>query len=194
DQNLILLDEAVVFNASHLFGFFSTFNSDAIKEANLYKGGMPAQYGGRLSSVLDVRTNEGNSKDYVWKGGVGLIASRLSFEGPIQKGKGSFMMSGRRTYADMFLRLSPDTAIKKSLLYFYDFNVKSNYRINDRNQIFFSGYLGKDVLGYSDLFGFDWGNSTATLRWNHLGSDRLFSNTSLIYSNFKYNVDIMEEK
>lgn len=194
DQNLIILDEATVYNASHLFGFFSTFNSDAIKEVKLYKGGMPAQYGGRLSSVLDVNMLDGNKKDFHVKGGLGLIASRLSLEGPIKNEKGSFMVSGRRTYADVFLKLSGDKTISNSSLYFYDLNLKSNYQIDDKNTVYLSGYFGKDQLGYSEVFNFNWGNTTATLRWNHLYSSRLFSNISLIYSDFNYNVEVFDDK
>jgi len=188
DQNLILLDEAVVYNASHLFGFFSTFNSDALKDVNLYKGGLPAQYGGRLSSALDISMLDGNSKDYTFQGGIGLIASRLKFEGPIDSGKGSFMISGRRTYADAFLKLSSDTSLKQASLYFYDLNAKVNYHFNDKNTLYFSGYLGKDVLGLKNLFGTKWGNTTATLRFNHIFNSKLFSNTSLIYSDYDFTV------
>lgn len=190
DQNLVLLDEATVYNASHLLGFFSTFNSDAIKDVNLYKGGIPAQYGGRISSVLDISMLDGNDKAFAVEGGLGLIASRLKVEGPIKKDKSSFMLSGRRTYADMFLKLSNDESVKKSKLYFYDLNAKLNYKISDRHTLYLSGYFGKDDLGYSDLFGFNWGNSTATVRWNFLINERLFSNTSFIFSDFNYNVDV----
>ncbi|RKD14502.1 collagen-binding protein [Pelobium manganitolerans] len=186
DQNLILLDEATVYNASHLLGFFSTFNSDAIKDATIYKGGMPAQYGGRLASVLDIKMNDGNKKDYTVEGGIGLIASRLKVEGPIKKEKSSFMVSGRRTYADSFLAFSSDTSVKGSTLYFYDLNAKANFILDDKNTIYLSGYFGRDKLGITNSFGFDWGNTTATLRLNHLFSNRLFSNTSLIYSNYNY--------
>lgn len=194
DQNLILLDEAMVYNASHLFGFFSTFNSDAIKDVNLYKGGMPAQYGGRLASVLDITMLDGNKKSLGAEGGIGLIASRLKVDGPIVKDKGSFMVSGRRTYADLFLKLSNNEDINNSRLYFYDLNAKANYRFNERNALFVSGYFGRDVLGYSRLFGFDWGNATGTLRWNHVLNSRLFSNTTFVYSNFNYNVNIENEE
>jgi hypothetical protein len=190
DQNLILLDEAPVYNASHLLGFFSTFNADAIKDATLYKGGMPPQYGGRLSSVLDIKMNEGNNQDYQVSGGIGLISSKLNVEGPIQKGRSSFLVTGRRTYADAFLKLSSDSSINNNKLYFYDLNAKVNYQINEKNRVFASGYFGQDVLGFGDNFGIDWGNATGTLRWNHLFSDRLFSNTSLIYSNYNYNIKI----
>ena len=190
DQNLILLDEAPVYNASHLLGFFSTFNSDAIKDVTVYKGSMPAEYGGRLSSVLDIAMNEGNNQEYHVSGGIGLISSKLNIEGPIQKGKSSFLVTGRRTYADMFLKLSNDEALKNSRLYFYDVNAKMNYTINDKNRIFLSGYFGRDVLGVNNIFGFNWGNATGTLRWSHIVNSKLFSNTSLIYSDYSYNIDI----
>lgn len=194
DQNLILLDEAPVYNASHLLGFFSTFNSDAIKDVSVYKGGMPAQYGGRLSSVLDIKMNEGNRKQFTTEGGLGLISSRLKVEAPIVKDKGSFMISARRTYIDAFLALSPDSSVRGNTLYFYDLNAKANYQIDDKNTLFLSGYFGRDNLGINETFGFNWGNSTVTLRWNHLFSDRLFSNTSLIYSNYNYVIrNLMEE-
>ena len=186
DQNLILLDEAPVYNASHLLGFFSTFNSDALKDASIIKGNSPAQYGGRLSSVLDVKMKDGNNKDYNVNGGIGLISSRLSVEGPIQKEKSSFIVSGRRTYADVFLKATDD--FKDSKLYFYDLNLKANYQINDNNRLYLSGYFGRDVLGLGDTFSTDWGNTTATLRWNSIISSKLFSNTSFIYSNYNYNV------
>jgi hypothetical protein len=190
DQNLILLDEAIVFNASHLMGFFSVFNSDAIKDIAVYKAGMPAEYGGRLSSVVDIRMNEGSTKKYGLNGGIGLISSRLTFDGPIVKNKGSFIISGRRTYADLFLKLSKDTTLNKASLYFYDLNAKSNYEIDRKNRIFLSGYFGKDALGFGSRFGFNWGNTTATLRWNHLFNDKLFANTSLIYSNYDYVINL----
>src|ERR1700744_1393476 len=186
DQNLILLDEATVYNASHFFGFFSTFNSDAIKDVSLYKGGMPAEYGGRLSSVLDIKMNEGNNKDYTVQGGLGLISSRIKVEGPIVKDKGSFMVSARRTYIDFFLKFSSDSTVKGSSIYFYDLNAKANYHFDDKNALYVSGYFGKDVLGLKSTFGTNWGNSTGTIRFNHLFSSKLFSNTSLIYSNYNY--------
>lgn len=189
DQNLILLDEAPVYNASHLLGFFSTFNSDAIKDVTVYKGGMPAQYGGRLSSVLDIRMNDGNKKETTFEGGIGLISSRLKVEGPFVKDKSSFMISGRRTYADAFLAFSPDTALRNNTLYFYDLNAKANYQIDDKNTVYLSGYFGRDKLGLSNTFGFNWGNATGTLRWNHLFSNRLFSNTSLIVSKYDYTIE-----
>ncbi len=193
DHNLILLDEAPVYNASHLLGFFSTFNADAIKDVTVYKGGMPAQYGGRLASVLDIRMNDGNKKNYTFEGGIGLISSKLKIEGPIKEDKSSFMVSGRRTYADAFLKFSPDTTINGSILYFYDLNAKTNFIINDKNTLFVSGYFGRDKLGLDDTFGFEWGNTTATIRWNHLFSNRLFSNTSFIYSNYNYVIENLLE-
>jgi hypothetical protein len=190
DQNLVLLDEAPVYNASHLLGFFSVFNSDAIKDLTVYKGGMPAEYGGRLSSVVDIKMKDGNSKNYGVSGGLGLIASRLTVEGPIVKNKGSFLVAGRRTYADVFLKFSKDTSLKKTQLYFYDLNAKANYQINAKNRIFLSGYFGRDNFNLADRFGFEWGNTTATLRWNHLINNKFFSNTSLIYSDYNYKINI----
>lgn len=190
DQNLILLDEATVYNAYHLLGFFSVFNSDALKDVTLYKSGMPVEYGGRLASVEDIRMNDGNDETYHVSGGIGLIASRLNFEGPIKKGKGSFLISGRRTYADLFLKLSTNSNLRNSSLYFYDFNAKGNYTLGENDRIYLSGYFGKDVLGIDNLFGINWGNATGTLRWNHIFGAKLFSNTSLIFSNYNYNVDI----
>jgi hypothetical protein len=189
DQNLILLDEAPVYNASHLLGFFSTFNSDAIKDVTVYKGGMPAQYGGRLSSVLDVRMNDGNKKETTFEGGIGLISSRLKIEGPFVKDKSSFMVSGRRTYADAFLAFAPDTSLRGNTLYFYDLNAKANYQLDEKNILYISGYFGRDKLGLSNTFGFNWGNATGTLRWNHLFSNRLFANTSLIMSKYDYQIE-----
>ncbi len=190
DQNLILLDEATVYNASHLLGFFSTFNSDAIKDITVYKGGMPAEYGGRLSSVIDIKTNDGNNQNFGMSGGIGLISSRLNAEGPIVKDKGSFNISARRTYADLFLALSKDSSIKNNKLYFYDLNGKANYKLNDKNRLFLSIYNGRDNLGFGNTFGIDYGNTTATLRWNHVFNNRLFSNTSLIYTNYSYKIKI----
>ncbi len=188
DQNLILLDEANVYNASHLLGFFSTFNSDAIKDVTIIKGNTPAQYGGRLSSVLDIKMNEGNNQDYKVAGGIGLISSRLSFEGPIQEGRSSFLLTGRRTYADAFLKLSKE--FKDNILYFYDFNAKANFEIDKNNKIYLSGYFGRDKLGLGDQFGIDWGNKTGTLRWNSIVNPKLFSNTSVIYSDYDYKIKI----
>lgn len=190
DQNLILLDEAIVYNPSHLLGFFSTFNSDAIKDITLYKGNMPSQYGGRLSSVMDVKMNEGNNQNYGVAGSLGLISSKLNVEGPIVKDKGSFLVSGRRTYADLFLKASKDTAIRNNKLYFYDINAKLNYKLGNKDRIYLSGYFGKDKLALADLFGLNWGNATGTFRWNHQINAKLFSNTSLIFSDYNYNISI----
>jgi hypothetical protein len=188
DQNLILLDEAPVYNASHLLGFFSTFNSDAIKDAVLYKGNQPANFGGRLSSVLDIKMNEGNNKRFNASGGLGLISSRLNLEGPIVKEKGSFLITGRRTYVDMFLKATE--RFKDNKLFFYDLNAKLNYRISKKDKLFLSGYFGRDKLGLGTTFGIDWGNITGTLRWNRIISDKLFSNTSFIYSAYDYRIAI----
>ena len=190
DQNLILLDEATVYNASHFLGFFSVFNADAIKNVEIYKGGIPARFGGRLSSILDIQMKEGNNKKFAMSGGLGLISSRLTLEGPIVKDRSSFIISGRRTYADMFLRLSPNEDVNNNLLYFYDLNAKANYRIDDKNRIFLSGYFGRDVFDFDDTFGLDWGNGTVTARWNHLFNDRLFLNTTVLFSNFGYGFNI----
>lgn len=187
DQNLILLDEATVYNASHLLGFFSVFNSDAIKDVALYKGTQSSEYGGRLSSVLDIRMNDGNNKKFGVEGGIGIISSRLKLEGPIVKDKGSFTIAARRTYADLFLKLR-NTA-DQTQLYFYDINAKANYRINDKNRIYLSGYFGQDALSFNDRFAINWGNATGTLRWNHLYSEKLFSNTSIVFSNYDYTIN-----
>jgi outer membrane receptor for ferrienterochelin and colicin len=190
DQNLILLDEAPVYNAAHLLGFFSTFNSEAIKDVTLYKGGMPSNYGGRVSSVLDIQMNEGNTKKFGVNGGIGLISSKLLIEGPIDGDNSSFLIAGRRSYADLFLKLSSDQTTRESSLYFYDLNAKVNYKLGESDRLYLSGYFGRDVLGLSGLFGLDWGNQTGTLRWNHIVSDKVFSNTSLIYSTYNYNVNV----
>lgn len=189
DQNLILLDEAPVYNASHLLGFFSVFNSDALKDVKLYKGGAPAEFGGRLSSVMDIKMKDGNSKNLSVSGGLGLISSKLTIEAPIVKDKGSFIVSGRRTYADVFLRLSNNEQAQNSILYFYDLNAKANYKIGAKDRIFISGYFGRDKFGFADQFGFDWGNLTGTFRWNHLYNDKLFGNTSVIFSNYNYKIN-----
>jgi hypothetical protein len=190
DQNLILLDEATVYNASHLLGFFSVFNGDAVKDLEVYKGGIPAKYGGRLSSIVDIKMRDGNAKKFAAIGGIGTISSRLTLEGPIIKDKSSFMIAGRRSYADIFLPLAPDETIQNSKLFFYDLNLKANYELSDKDRLYVSGYFGRDVLGLSELFGINWGNATATLRWNHLVNEKMFVNTSLVYSDFNYGVDI----
>jgi hypothetical protein len=194
DQNLILLDEAPVYNPSHLLGFFSTFNSDAIKDITLYKGGFPAEYGGRLSSVVDIKMNEGNNKEFYLSGGIGIIASRLSIEGPLFKNKGSFMVAARRTYADVFLRLLPgngaDSTASRSTLYFYDLNLKANLQVTSKDRIYFSCYLGRDNFNLGGSLGLNWGNVTATTRWNHIVSDKIFSNTSLIFNRYSYKFNV----
>ncbi|MEP1890661.1 MAG: carboxypeptidase-like regulatory domain-containing protein, partial [Cyclobacteriaceae bacterium] len=188
DQNLILLDEAVVYNPSHLLGLFSTFNNDAIKNVNFYKGVFPSRYGGRVSSVVDVRMRDGNNKEFSAKGGVSIISSRLTIEAPIVKDKGSIILSGRRTYADVVYGLvNPDQ--KGTSLYFYDFNGKANYMINEKNKVYISSYAGRDVLSLdegTESPEFNWGNITTTARWNHIYGSRLFSNLSLIYSKYDY--------
>jgi hypothetical protein len=191
DQNLILLDEALVYNSSHLLGFFSVFNSDAIKNASLMKGAIPARFGGRASSVFDIVMKDGNMKEYKASGNVGVISSGLTVEGPIKKDKSSFIVSGRRTYADMFLFFSRDQDLKKTKLYFYDINAKANYKLNDNNRLYLSGYFGRDNFRFSDQFGFNWGSITGTLRWNHIFNEKLFSNTSFIVSNYSYEINIL---
>lgn len=189
DQNLVLLDEAVVYNTGHLFGFFSVFNSDAINNTSIIKGGIPAEYGGRLSSVVNVNMKEGNNKTYHATGGIGLISSRLTLEGPIQKNKSSFMFAGRRTYIDVLTKplAGNNERLKNSGYYFYDLNMKLNYQFSDKDRLFLSGYFGQDVFKFSgERFGirFPWGNTTTTLRWNHLFNDKLFVNTTAIYSDY----------
>jgi hypothetical protein len=186
DQNLIQLDEATIYNSSHLFGLFSVFNPDAIKDLKLYKGGIPARYGGRLSSVLDIYQKEGNKEGFHMNGGIGLISSRLLAEGPIKKGKGSFLVAGRGTYAHLFLKLAdnPNSA------YFYDLNTKLSYNLNENNNIYLSGYFGRDVFSLNGSFVNTYGNSVVNFRWNHLFSDKLFSNLSLIYSDYYYGLTL----
>jgi hypothetical protein len=181
DQNLVLLDGATVYNPSHLFGFFSVFNGDAIKNVELYKGGIPAEYGGRLSSVLDVRMKEGNTQKIHGNAGIGLISSRLTVEGPVFKDRISFLLSARRTYADLMLPFAKDTIAKESKFFFYDLNAKVNIKINENNRIFVSGYFGRDVNIFADFFQMNFGNATGTLRWNHSYNGRIFSNLTLIY-------------
>ncbi len=193
DQNLILLDEAPIYNSSHLFGFFSIFNADAVKDVKLYKGGIPARYGGRLSSVVDVRQKDGNNREFAGTGGIGLLSSRLLLEGPIVKEKSAFMVAGRRSYADIFLGLSPNDTISQNTLFFYDFNAKLNYILGEKDRLYLSGYYGRDVFEINDLFGFQWGNATTSLRWNHLFSDKLFSNFTLIFSDYTYELGTPEE-
>lgn len=186
DQNLILLDEATIYNSSHLFGFFSVFNPDAIKDLKLYKGGIPSRFGGRASSVLDIYQKDGNSKGFNMNGGIGLISSRLLAEGPIVKDKGSFIVAGRGSYAHLFLKLSSND----NSAYFYDLNTKLNYKINKNNSLYLSGYFGRDVFSLNESFVNTYGNSTLNLRWNHLFSDKLFSNLSMIYSDYYYGLNL----
>lgn len=193
-QNLVLLDEATVYNSNHLLGFFSTFNSTAIKDVTLFKGTAPSQYGGRISSVMDVKMNEGNNQKFHLGGSIGLISAKVDMEGPIVKDKGSFLLAGRTTYVDQFLRFSSDESLNNNRLYFYDFNAKTNYTINENNRIYLSGYAGRDFLKIDDSFGLDWGNITGTLRWNHIWNNKLFSNTSLIYSDYDYKVEIADQE
>lgn len=186
DQNLILLDEAMIFNSSHVFGFFSVFNPDAIKDLKLYKGGIPAKYGGRASSVLDIYQKDGNSKEFHMNGGIGLITSRILAEGPIVKDKGSFLIGGRASYAHLFLRLADND----NTAYFYDLNTKLNYKLNPNNNLYLSGYFGRDIFSLNETFANTYGNATLNLRWNHLFSDKLFSNLSFIYSDYYYGLTL----
>lgn len=185
-QNLILLDEAPVYNSSHLFGFFSVFNPDAVKDTKLYKGAVPSRYGGRLASILDVRMKEGNSKRYEVTGGIGTVFSRLAVEGPIIKDKASFIVAARRSYIDILARPFVPILQNGGALNFYDLTLKSNYNIDRRNRIYLSGYFGRDVFRFDKTQGFNWGNATATLRWNHLFNERLFLNVTGVYSDYDY--------
>jgi len=193
DQNLIMLDDAVVYNTGHLFGFFSIFNSDAIKNTSLIKGGMPAQYGGRLSSVLDIAMKDGNNQKMEGEGGIGLIASRFSLQGPIKKDKASYMISARRTYIDAIVKpfIKKSSSFYGSGYYFYDLNAKVNYRFSNKDRLYLSGYFGRDVFDFNNAkrsfkSNIPWGNSTATLRWNHIFGPKLFSNTTLVYNDYKF--------
>lgn len=186
DQNLILLDEAIIFNSSHLFGFFSVFNPDAIKDIKLFKGGIPARYGGRVSSVLDIYQKEGNSKEFEGNGGIGLISSRLLLEGPLKKDQGSFLIGGRSSYAHLFLPLFDID----NIAYFYDLNTKLSYKLNDRNSVYLSGYFGRDVFRLNETIDNTYGNTVLNFRWNHLHSDKLFSNLSFIYSDYYYGLNL----
>lgn len=197
DQNLILLDEATIYNAAHLFGFFSVFNADATKDMELYKGGMPAQYGGRISSVLDISMNNGNMKEFKAEGGIGTIASRLTIQGPIIKDKSSFLISARRTYIDILVKpfVKKTSPFKGSGYYFYDLNAKFNFRFSDKDRLFLSGYYGEDIFNFkSKEAGFNmsipWGNGMLSLRWNHLYSDKFFSNTTVVASDYKFRTEV----
>ncbi len=185
-QNLVLQDEAPIYNSSHLLGFFSVFNPDAVTDVKLYKGGIPARYGGRISSVLDIRLKEGNSKKFGAQGGIGTIFSRLTIEAPIVKNKSSFLIAARRSYIDVFAKLFTDVLSEGAQFYFYDLTLKAHYDIGKKDKIFLSGYLGRDVFKFDANQGFSWGNNTATLRWNHIFNDRLFSNVNLIFSDYDY--------
>ena len=180
------MDEAIIFNSSHLFGFFSVFNPDAIKDVKLFKGGIPARYGGRVSSVLEIFQKEGNSKEFKVNGGIGAVASRLLVEGPIQKDRTAFLIGGRASYAHLFLPLFD----VNSKAYFYDLNTKINHKINENNSVFLSGYFGRDLFNVSERFVNIYGNAVGNLRWNHLFSDKLFSNLSLIYSDYYYGLEL----
>ena len=200
DQNLIMLDDAVVYNTGHLFGFFSIFNPDAIKNTSLIKGGMPAQYGGRLSSVLDVTMKDGNMNALQGEGGIGLIASRFSLQGPIRKDKASFIVSARRTYIDALVKpfIKKSSDFYGSGYYFYDLNAKINYRFNEKNRLYASGYFGKDVFDFNNASRsfnakIPWGNATATIRWNHVFGPRLFANTTLVYNDYKFRFSAAQE-
>ena len=186
DQNLVLLDEATLYNTSHVFGLFSVFNADAIKDLKLYKGGIPSRFGGRAASVLDVYQKDGNSNKFSMNGGIGLISSRLLAEGPIVKDKGSFLIAGRGSYAHLFLKLTDN----KNSAYFYDLNTKLNYKLNENNNLYLSGYFGRDIFNLNESFRNIYGNSTLNMRWNHLFSDKLFSNLSVIYSNYFYGLEL----
>jgi len=190
DQNLVLLDEAIIYNTSHLLGFFSVFNADAIKDMKLYKGGIPARFGGRASSVLDIRQKDGNSKNFSLTGGIGAISSRLAAEGPMFKDKGSFLIAGRGSYAHLLLK----AAGEKNSAYFYDLNLKTNYHLNSNNRLFLSGYFGRDAFDFGDSFNSSYGNVSGNLRWNHIFNDRLFSNLSFIYSKYDYDLGIEVEE
>lgn len=192
DQNLVLLDEAPVFNSSHLFGFFSVFNPDAVKSVKLIKGGIPSQYGGRLSSILDIRMKEGNSKKVSGQGGIGLLFSRFAIEAPIVKDKSSFLIAGRRSYADILARPFLNDDLSDSQFYFYDLTAKFNYKFSDKDKIYASGYFGRDVFAAG--FGFNWGNATSTVRWNHLYNDKMFSNVTAYYSNYDFNIGVGDQE
>lgn len=189
DQNLILIDEAPIYDPSHLFGYISVFNSDVIKESQLYKGGIPAQYGGRLSSILDVRTIDGNNKNIDGAASIGTLASKAMIEGPIKKDRGSYLLSARRSYADLFLKIAGN----ENRVYFYDVNAKVNWKQSNKDRFFAAGYFGRDAFKLGGVFGFDWGNTTGTFRWNHLFSEKLFSNTTFIASQFDYGLELEDE-
>ena len=193
DQNLVLLDEAPVYNSSHLFGFFSVFNPDAVKDVKLYKGGIPSRFGGRLSSILDVRMKEGNNKRFSLNGGVGAIFSRLAIEAPIVKDKSSFIIAGRRSYIDILSKPFLSDDLSGTVLNFYDLTLKTNYKFSEKDRIFISGYVGRDNFGFGESAGFNWGNGTGTIRWNHLFSERLFANVTTYYSDYDYQISFGDD-
>lgn len=193
-QNLVLLDEAPVYNSSHLLGFFSVFNPDAVKDVKLYKGGVPARYGGRIASILDIRMKDGNSKKFGVQGGIGTIFSRLAVEGPTIKDKGSFILAARRSYADVLAKPFTDVLDGGAKLNFYDLTFKTNYKFNQNNTLLLSGYLGRDKFLFDANQGFTWGNKTATIRWNHLFGDRLFSNFTTFFSDYDYSLAFGENE
>jgi len=188
DQNLVLLDETIIYNTSHLLGFFSIFNSDAIKDIKLYKGNIPAKFGGRASSVLDVRQKDGNNKKFMMTGGIGTVSSRLALEAPIVKDRSSFLVAGRGSYAHLFLKFDED--LKDNSAYFYDLNLKTNFEVNENNQLFLSGYFGRDVFKFNENFNSSYGNSSGNLRWNHVFNDKIFSNLSFNFSKYDYQLEI----
>ena len=200
DQNLILLDDAVVYNTGHLFGFFSIFNADAIKNVTLIKGGMPAQYGGRLSSVVDISMKDGNANKTEVDAGIGLIASRFSIQGPLIKNKATFIVSARRTYIDALVKpfIKKTNEFYGSGYYFYDLNAKVNYKFSEKDRLYLSGYLGKDKFDFNNAkrnfsTSIPWGNSTATLRWNHIFNKKLFANTTLVYNDYNFSLEGKQE-
>ncbi len=190
DQNLVLMDDVPVYNAAHLLGFFSTFNPDAVDDITVYKTGMPSQFGGRLSSVLDIKMRQGDAEKFSVSGGIGLISSKLTLEGPINSGKSSFIISGRRTYVDALLRLSPDSTINQNTMYFYDVNGKFDFQLGEKDKLSFSGYLGSDKLGLAKTFGLSWGNGIASTQWKHLFSSKLNSTTTASFTNYKNKIEV----
>lgn len=190
DQNLVLMDDVPVYNAAHLMGFFSTFNPDAVEDITIYKTGMPSQFGGRLSSVLDVKMKQGNAEKFSASGGIGLISSKLTLEGPIKKEKSTFLISGRRTYVDALLQLSPDSTLNQNIMYFYDVNGRADFQVGENDKLIFTGYLGSDKLGLAKTFGLSWGNGIASAQWKHLFSSKLNSTTTASYTSYQNKIEI----
>ena len=190
DQNLVLMDDVPIYNAAHLMGFFSTFNPDAVEDITVYKTGMPSQFGGRLSSVLDIKMRQGDNEKFSASGGIGLISSKLTLEGPIKKNGSSFLLSGRRTYVDALIRLSPDSTINQNIIYFYDVNGRADFQLGEHDKLTFSGYLGSDKLGLAETFGLSWGNGIASAQWKHLFSSKLNSATTVSYSSYQNKIEI----